>query len=534
MSIGINEIRQAAATLQEYKRGKANLENRIVENEQWFKMRHWQHYRRGDGGKLPSSGWLFNAILNKHADAMDHYPEPAVLPREASDEQTAKLLSQILPAILEKNNYEQVYSDAWWYKLKHGTSVKGVFWDSQSNDIAIRKVDLLGLFWEPGITDFQQSENLFHVELVNNSLLADTYPHLKGKLGSGGIDISKYIYDENIDTSRKSAVVDWYYKKNNAAGKAVLHYCKFVGEHLLFASENDPVYADEGFYRHGLYPFVPDILYREEGMPVGFGLIDAMKDAQESIDELDSNIQFNARLIAKPRFLTKAGSGVNLAELADYTRDFVEVAGDPATAFMQLPVQSLDVSVINYRNMKIQELKETSGNRDFNQGGSVSGVTAASAISMLQEAGNKISRDAIKASYRAFCAECKLIVELIRQFYDENRVFRICGSDGSMDFVQFNNAAMQAVDRGSFMGIDLGSSQPDFDIKISAQKQSPFNQIAHNQFVLELYEKGFFQPQLSAQASAAVRLMEFEGKQKLLSFLSENAGVSQEVTDGTH
>ena len=50
------------------------------------------------------------------------------------------------------------------------------------------------------------------------------------------IDVSTYIYDENVDTAHKSAVIDWYYKKFNRAGKAVLHYCKFVGETILYAS----------------------------------------------------------------------------------------------------------------------------------------------------------------------------------------------------------------------------------------------------------------------------------------------------------
>ena len=34
------EVRKAQETLREYRRGKANLERRIVENEQWWKLRH--------------------------------------------------------------------------------------------------------------------------------------------------------------------------------------------------------------------------------------------------------------------------------------------------------------------------------------------------------------------------------------------------------------------------------------------------------------------------------------------------------------
>ena len=263
-----------------------------------------------------------------------------------------------------------------------------------------------------------------------------------------------------------------------------------------------------------------DVLYALEGTPVGFGFIDVMKDTQETIDALDADIQFNARLLAKPRYLTKAGSGVNVAELADYSKDFVEVTGDPAAAVYALPVRQLDASVIDFRERKIQEMKETSGNRDFNQGGAASGVTAASAISMLQEAGNKLSRDSIKASYRAFVEECRLVLELIRQFYDSTRVFRITEPNGDFCFLRFDNSAMQAVEQ-EWMGVDCGAREPVFDIKVSAQKQSPFSQISHNQFVMEMFEKGFFNPAVADQAILAVSHMDFEGKEKLLAQLGK-------------
>ena len=523
MSIEQKDIREAAATLQRYKSAKAALEHKIIENEQWFRMRHWEHYKRDDGGKLPASGWLFNSILNKHADAMDNYPEASILPREESDSESARILSQVLPAILERNNYEQVYSDTWWYKLKHGTGVKGVFWDAEKDDICIKRIDLLNLFWEPGITDIQSSRHIFHVELVSNDVLEASYENLQLTAHAPGIDVSRYIFDESVDTSGKSAVIDWYYKKINREGDTVLHYCKFVGDTVLYASENDESYAQSGYYAHGKYPFVFDVLYAVEGTPVGFGYIDIMKDTQESIDELDSNIQFNARLLAKPRFLTKAGSGVNTAELADYTRDFIEVTGDPTMAVSQLPVQSLDASIVDFRERKISELKEISGNRDFNQGSSVSGVTAASAISMLQEAGNKLSRDTIKSAYRSFVKECELVLELIRQFYDACRVFRISEPNGAYTFIPFSNESMQAVEVPPLLGVELGVREPAYDIKVSAQKQSPFNQISHNQFIMELFQNGFFNPALAEQAIAAIRLMEFEGKQKMLLDLAENS-----------
>ncbi len=66
---------------------------------------YWK--KRRVGASEPSSAWLFNAILNKHADAMDNYPEPVVLPRERSDEESAKTLSSILPVVLGTTSSRQ-------------------------------------------------------------------------------------------------------------------------------------------------------------------------------------------------------------------------------------------------------------------------------------------------------------------------------------------------------------------------------------------------------------------------------------------
>ena len=106
--IGSEEIGKAIETLTRYKHDKQNLEQRIVEDELWWELRHWEVIRNSKKpGPEPSSAWLFNSILNKHADAMDNYPEPVVLPRERGDEESAKMLSQVLPVIFEYNDFEQ-------------------------------------------------------------------------------------------------------------------------------------------------------------------------------------------------------------------------------------------------------------------------------------------------------------------------------------------------------------------------------------------------------------------------------------------
>lgn len=532
--IGKEAVQKATQTLQKYKEGKANLERRIIDNEQWYKLRHWECMRKSENQVQPTSGWLFNCIANKHADAMDNFPSPNVLPREEGDKAEAEMLTSILPVILDMNDFEKTYSDVWNYKLKSGTGVYGVFWDSSKlnglGDITIQKVDLINLFWESGCTDIQKSRNIFHVELCDNELLIGKYPQLAGKLGTSTIDIAKYVYDDSVDTTDKSVVVDWYYKKVNSQGKQVLHYCKYVNDEVLFATENDTNFADRGFYDHGRYPFEFDPLFSVEGTPAGFGYIDVGKSAQEYIDRGNQAIMQNMLANSRPRHFIRTDGSVNEEEYADITKDFVHVDGnlgqDSILPIQGKPLNDIYVQVINN---KIDELKETTGNRDISTGGTTSGVTAASAIAAMQEASSKLSRDSNKASYRVFRKICLLCIELIRQFYDLPRCFRIMGQNGTTRFVQYSNAGIQPQMQGMEFGIDMGMRIPLFDIEVTAQKQSPYSNMAQNELALQFYNAGFFNPQMADQALACLDMMDFDRKEMIIQKISENGGMLQQM-----
>ena len=227
------EIAGALDTLQKYRQGKAHLEQRLVENQQWYMLRQWEVLREAEKKNKredvePASGWLLNSIANKHADAMDSFPSANIVPREEGDKQEAKNLSAIIPIVLDQCDFEGTYSQILDDKIESGTGVYGVFWDPAKHnglgDIDITCVDLINLFWESGITDIQQSRNVFYVSLQDNDILEEDYPQLKNKLANPTIDVTKYIYDDTVDVNDKSAVVDWYYKKKGQDGKTLLHY----------------------------------------------------------------------------------------------------------------------------------------------------------------------------------------------------------------------------------------------------------------------------------------------------------------------
>ena len=540
--IGEETLRKANAILRKYKSGKTSLEQKVIENEQWWKLRHWRYINGGNDEFKPASAWLFSVIMNKHADGIEAYPEPNILPREESDRAEAARLSAIIPAVLEQNDFEETYSDVLWQKLKTGTGVYGVFWDSSKlnglGDIAVKKVDLLNIFWEPGITDLQQSGNIFTTELVDNEALENMYPSLRGSLKGNNLTTAKYIYDDNVDTTDKSVVVDWYYKKHKN-GKSILHYCKYVNTTVIYATENDnekpvdgidenglPIYglsrAERGWYDHGKYPFIFDRLFPTEGTPCGFGYIDICKNTQEQIDRLNQAIVKNAVMGASPRYFMRGDGSVNEKEFTDWKRPIVHVNGNlGADSIRPIDVPNMSDIYVSVLNSKIQELRETSGNNEASTGNTPSGVTAASAIAALQEAAGKTSRASTLSAYRAYSRMISQIIELIRQFYDLPRQFRITGTLGEDIYVSYDNSEIKPKMQEEY-GINVGMKSPVFDIKVSAQRKNIYSKVQQNELALELYRSGCFNPELTDQTLLLLDTMDFDGKEHIMRKIHEN------------
>ena len=542
MPIGEKQVQELTRILQKYKAGKAKTEQRIIAAENWWKLRNSAE-EVGTFDLMKSkfaskSGWLHNVITSKHADAIEAYPEPNILARESGDKAEATMLSAIIPCVLEQNNFESTYNEVMWSKMKSGTGVYKVVWDAGKlnglGDIGVETVNLLNIYWEPGVKDIQKSRYFFHTELWDKDLLQERYPgELSGGVKSNAFVSSKFLYDDHVDTENKVTVIECYYHKY-VEGKKTLQYVKYVGDTVLYATENmtepmvdamgqpKPPLAVSGLYDHGMYPYVFDALYPIEGSPCGYGYVDLGQAAQTEIDMLKTCAVLNARVGAVPRYFSSTDSGLNEEELLDLSKTIVHVNNVREDVLRAVDHKGLDGSYMNLLQWDVNELRETTGNTETSTGSTSAGVTAASAIAALQEASGKGSRDATKASYRAYTKIVELCIELIRQFYDLPRKFRILGQYGAEKYVSYSNAGIQPQSQGMAFGVDLGMRLPVFDIKVSAQKQNVYTKVTQNELALQLFNMGFCNPQMTDQALMCLDMMDFEGKDAIMQKVAQN------------
>lgn len=528
-------VMRANDLLKRYKAGKAKLEDRLVANEKWWDARAWNVMQeRGNhlSAKRPTM-WLFNVIMGKHADMIEAFPEPVILPREEGDKDEAKRLTSILPVVLEQNHFDEVYSLQAWEKNKHGTGCYGIFWDQSKlngmGDISIAGVDLLNLFWEPDIQDIQDSQNVFLVTAQDVKMLKERYPQLEGQSLESDISVKQYDTEDKARATEKALVVDWYYHTYEG-GQKKLQYCKYVGTNVLYASEDDPNLQGRGWYDDGEYPFVLDRLYPIKGSPAGRGYIDLGRNAQEEIDLLSQAISINSRAGAIPRWLVTQDASINEEEFLDFTKPFVHVQGGSVNEHNTMPFPSvpLNGNYLGVLQQKIEELKQTTGNQDVTNG-ITSGVTAASGIAAQMEAAGRSSRDSNQGTYRAYSRILLMVIERIRQFYDFPRQFRILGRNGQMEFTSYDNSGLQMQPQEAVGGEDMGLRKPLFDIQVSAQKQNPYSKMGNNELMLQLLNAGVFTPQMADQSQMLLSMMDFPKRDELLQKVEAMSTTQQQL-----
>lgn len=550
--IGKEQVTKALQTLRRYMSSKKAYDTRYKANFDTYNLMYTEnadretfqdddgrnHYKLVDENKIGAQ--TLNVVLNKHADEMDNMPEPFLLPRAADDEDAANTLNSVIPCILDRNNFDDIYSKEKTDKIVGGAGVYSVTWDSDRmgglGDVLIDREDILRLFWAPHIENIQNSPHLFYVEEFEIETAKELFPELVD-ISADTMGLEDYkTYDSESKNFDKAVVIDWYYKKNG-----ILHLCKFCGEQILFASENEPENYPNGYYEHGLYPFVVEPCIRLKDTPVGFSYVDICRTPQRQLDGFKVDLLTNVKVNSRPRDFVNRSKLVNPNDLNDLSKEHIEVQGDPQGIVMPRQVNSIaSGSLTLYSELK-DEMKETTGCNDASNG-HAPGVTSGSAIAALQEAGGKISRDGCKTSYSAYKQVIEMVLELIRQFYTQPRIFRITGEDNSNEYIAFDNKQItrknivEYDDEGNPLNFtdekgEVLTRVPVFDIVIKAQKASPFATAANNEMMMTLYKMGAFAAENADAALIMLEGMSFEGKDKIVEQVKNNRQLLNALQD---
>lgn len=515
----INEALEAYRT---YKADREPLIQRIRDNEAFYKKSYERLHGDIETTMECDTPFIFASIENCRADAIDNYPNANIIEREPEGTEVAELLSKVVEAQLELSDFKCVYKDNIRNKLKYGTAVYGVFYDEPSGDIDIRSIDILDVYVDMHIPNIDDSRFVFVSAAIENDVLIQRYPQY-ARLFSGDAEVETLT-----DTYRlkdRTNILDCYYKKSDGA----VHLMKICDGNVICATEDMDGY-ENGLYSHGRYPIVFDVLYPCEHSPFGFGMIDIGKSTQIEINKLDAAITENIMCASKPRYLTKRNGGINEDEFCDIGKSIVHYEGD-TDSIRAIDHSSINEYYLSHREFKKDELKEILANRDFQQGSTTGGVTAASAIETLRQAGEKRSRAIVNDTYDTFKQIVFMIIELMRQFFVEERIYRVSDAMGKKTFAKFSNAMMYKTD---FSEKGISFKELLFDIDVVVQRENPYSRESINNTILQLWSNGIVSGENKDFAIVALKNMQFDGKERLIAdmqalFDGEENGLCKEI-----
>jgi hypothetical protein len=508
-------IGRAYALFDDFYAQTAELRMKWEENEELYRTNHWRNRPgRSPDEPQPVNPVLFSTIESMLADIMDSYPQPVVLAQEEGDDAVAEILSQVVRYILKRRRYRTVFRKKARQALIKGTSIQEVFWDTELygglGDVNIRSWDVKHFLFDPKCENFQEGRACFKFGFFTREFVADRYPFALSM-------VQPDTYSPYGGDGDELMMMEYWYKERDGEGTVRVHMAVLCGHALLYDSK---LSRPEGMYAHGKYPFIMESLYPLEGMPAGLSVVDVLKNLQIYADQLDQIILKNALMSGKARMLVSRSAEVEEDALLDWNREIVRASRIDENSLRWMQPAPLNPYVVTHYDRKLDAIKEESGQTMFARGETGKGVTAATSILALQEAGNKRSRLIIEQMYDGFEQLVRMIIDVIGECYDEERYFRIRG-EGSDETVVLSSQ-MLTRDYGE------GEGYLEFDVSVEVEKQSPYRSVYQNELALQLLAAGVI------EREECLSMMSFVGKEKAMASLAEkrNRALMEGVASG--
>jgi len=226
-------------------------------------------------------------------------------------------------------------------------------------------------------------------------------------------------------------------------------------------------------YIDGKFPFVDFSCYETDDSPWDMGEVEQLEPIQRVLNILESRFVDNARLMTNTVWVKSADAGISADKITN-EEGAVYTIRNPRARFERLPPSPLPQHYFELYLQLQRNMETITGIHDVTQGRRPVGITAATAISLLQEAGQARIRDKARNLEDTIRRMGELMISRIVQFYTKDRVVRLRGPDDELQFVTFDPAM-----------VDAG-----FDFIVEAGSSLQMNEQQRFQMAIELFRAG--------------------------------------------
>ena len=394
-------------------------------------------------------------IESQIADLVDSPVDILVRGVEPSDEEWAKYAQFVCKWIWDTNKMEIKQDQFERHRLKYGTGIWKVYFDPFGNrGLGKIVIDVVGpekLYFDPKVTspfEIQKGDFCIQVSDVSLRYLMRRFgkrakyvrPRKQSSLNTR-IHAGESLRDATGSINNSVTLME-YWSKDEEDRLRVVYKADDV---ILWDSswtvekqrKNGKQFSEpsEGFYKHGLYPFVVVPCYLRDGQVWGMGDVELLKPIQDMINDFDDQIRMNARLMGNIQIVVGLASGINPMKWTNKTGLRIP-ARDPG-AWQIVQPAAMPAYIQDRRELGKREAEIISGRTDVVEGRKPAGIKAASAIIALQEAGNRRINHKKLMTQTGLTQVMEIAFEHFREHFTEEVAIRIAGEPGQPDQFAF-------------------------------------------------------------------------------------------------
>lgn len=236
------------------------------------------------------------------------------------------------------------------------------------------------------------------------------------------------------------------------------------GKHVVWAK--DKILLDED----NSYKCLPYIMFKGVPVPGRFwpsSVVEQLREPQIELNKIKSQIRENAQRIGSPALLKDRFSNTKYTGVPGEEISYDATSPNSVPRYLEPP--NMPPYVIQEIDRIEDAIQELSGQHEVTGASVPAGVTAASAINLLQEAddtrlGPTISEMETQLGYAG-----RQVLELVAQYYAEERMLKMVSPDSNYDFVSFKGEMLHG---NTAVEVQAGSAFP----QSKAAKQAAIQQ----------------------------------------------------------
>lgn len=486
---------------------------RIDDNIRMYHGNHWEGVTESLGEQnsnlpKPVTPIITSTIENIKADLSDEMPEAVIKPDSDENKVLAKILTRVISEELDICGFELEYAKMSQDLLNCGwTAIETGFDPLLNNGYGgsyIRHIINKNFMCDPQCIDLQEGRAIFKVDRLPQDWFKQHYPdHYEYMSGDDDLLDAKHDFAEaTTEPAKKKSyrlLEAWFRVYDPKTGKNSVHFVIVAGHQVLENSHDD---KPDGYYRHGEYPFVVVPLFPSEGSPLGLGITDLFKGAQRFSDKVDQIVLANVLRASRNKLLVFK-DGVDFEDARDFAKEAIQTSIPPDQAMKWMETKPLPGYIMAYIQAIRDSIKNESGSNEQSRGNTGSSVTAASAITALQDMSTKRSRMEARALQAGFKRSIRMLIDVLR----ENSLMPrkvIVTVDGRPEVKSFG--------KGDFDKLFPGAMPTEHYIDIKTARQTKYTKMTHNELLLEMMKT------LSGTVDPVIMLegLDYDEKEELL------------------